>query len=81
MNNFGFTHTVTANIGIGNNGQFAMTGPGTIDGTIYFAAANTGQFSLSNSTLKPSINNPLYSQPIVGSALGTINTLSSTLGA
>src|SRR5258706_8955902 len=40
-----------ANIGIGRNGQIGFSGPGTINGQVDFAAPNTGQASVSNTTI------------------------------
>jgi len=76
--------TITGNIGIGS-GSFIAQGPGTstINGSIEFAAANSGQFSSSNTNYTPALSagvNPLYSQSAVTSALNTINSLSTTLG-
>src|SRR5438874_1636206 len=43
--------TITGNIGIGGTGKFSGAGPATLNGTIYFSAADTGQFSTSGSIL------------------------------
>src|SRR5580658_4703545 len=69
--------TITGNIGIGSTGKFAATGPGTIDGNIDFSAANTGQFSSSNTTINGTEN---YSQSDVFTDLTDVNNFSSTVG-
>lgn len=43
--------TVNSNIGIGDNGGFIASGSGTINGTVEFAAPNTGQFNLDDSNI------------------------------
>lgn len=68
---------INGNIGIGGTGKFAATGPGILTGNINFAAGNTGQYSINNTTLNGSVN---YSDSEVSSALNTVNALSSTLG-
>lgn len=81
-----FASVWSGNIGVGGTGKFAATGPGSFNGTIQFSAAASGQYSCSNTTINgtfcptgaPSV---LYSQSNVSSALSTVNSLSSTLGA
>src|SRR5258707_13652504 len=43
INNFGTSGIWTGNIGIAGSGMLAASGPGTLNGNINFAAANTGQ--------------------------------------
>lgn len=68
------------NIGIGGTGGFQGNGPGSITGTIQFAAASSGQFSNSGVTLSPSSNNPKYSVADVATSLTDANLASQTLG-
>ena len=68
--------TITGNIGIGSTGKFAASGPGTINGDIDFSAANTGQFSSSNTTINGTEN---YSQSDVSTDLTDVNNFSSTV--
>src|SRR5436190_1017551 len=51
INNFGTIGVWTGNLGIGNTGQRHATGPGTLNGFIDFSAPDTGQASISNTTL------------------------------
>src|SRR4029077_5826312 len=81
-----FASVWSGNIGVGGNGKFAATGPGTFNGSIQFSAASSGQYSCSNTTINGSTCPPgappvLYSQSTVSNALSTVNSLSSTLGA
>jgi len=64
-------------VGIAGNGQFAATGPGTLDGNVNFAAANTGQASVSNTTINGTVN---YGVGSVQTIMNNLNSLSSTLG-
>ncbi len=70
--------SVYGNIGIGGTGHAQLSGPGTIGGRIDFSAANTGQYSASNTSGITSVN---YNVSAVSSALTTVNSLSSALGA
>jgi VPDSG-CTERM motif len=78
INNFGTTGIWTGNIGIAGVGKLAATGPGTLNGNINFAAANTGQASISNTTINGSVN---YGVAQVQTDMNAMNTLSSSLGA
>ena len=78
INNFGTTGIWTGNIGIAGVGKLAATGPGTLNGDINFAAPNTGQASISNTTINGSVN---YNVTQVQTDMNYLNTLSSTLGA
>ncbi len=77
INNFGTTGIWTGDIGIAGVGQLAATGPGTLNGDINFAAANTGQASISNTTINGSVN---YGVGQVQTDMNLLNALSSTLG-
>jgi PEP-CTERM motif len=82
VHQLGFNNSsIAGNLGIGGSGKFAGSNPGTITGDLEFSAADTGQFSNSGVTFVPSVNNPTYNVALVTSALNTVNTLSSTLGA
>jgi hypothetical protein len=79
---------ITGNIGIGGTGAFGSaggcSGPCLITGVVEFSNSNTGQFSTNGTTYVPALStgvNPLYSQSSVTSALSTVNSLSTTLGA
>jgi len=78
INNFGTTGIWTGDIGIGGVGKLAATGPGTLNGDINFAAANTGQASISNTTVNGSVS---YGVTQVQTDLNYLNSLSTTLGA
>ena len=91
INNFGTTGIWNGDVGIAGSGKLAATGPGTLNGSIDFAAANTGQASISNTT----VNGPMdCASPVaVGSGqacfglgsvqtvMNNLNALSSALGA
>ena len=71
--------TIDGNVGVGGAGKVQFSGPGTIAGRLDFSAANTGQFSNGNSkNVGPTSVN--YSVSAVTTALGTVNSLSSSLG-
>ena len=72
--------TVNGNIGVGNTGKLNDSGPATINGGIYFSAANTAQFANSNGSnvLTGGVS---YSVSQVTTALNTVNSLNTTLGA
>lgn len=71
--------TVNGNIGVGNTGKVAFTGPGKINGTLSFSAANTSQYSNTNSNnVGPSSVH--YSVSQISTDLSSLTTLSSTLG-
>src|SRR4029077_19651625 len=78
INNFGTTGIWTGDIGIAGVGKLAASGPGTLNGNINFAAPNTGQASISNTTINGSIN---FGVSAVQTLMNTLNTLSATLGA
>jgi hypothetical protein len=78
INNFGTTGIWTGDIGIAGAGQLAASGPGTVDGNIDFAAPNTGQASISNTTINGTVN---YGVAGVQTIMNNLNNLSSTLGA
>src|SRR5258705_2199626 len=69
--------TVNGNVGVGNNGQANLGGPGTISGRIDFFAPNTGQLSGSNVTVGGGGN---YNVAAVAAALNTGNNLNISLG-
>jgi choice-of-anchor A domain-containing protein len=73
--------TINGNVGVGGAGVVQFSGPGTISGRVDFSAAtNTGQFHNSNgSNVGPSSVN--FNVSAVTTALGQINSLSTTLGA
>jgi hypothetical protein len=78
INNFGTTGIWTGDIGIAGVGKLAATGPGTLNGNINFAAANTGQASISNTTINGTVN---YGVGSVQTIMNNLNKLSSDLGA
>jgi hypothetical protein len=78
INNFGTTGIWTGDIGIAGVGKLAASGPGTLNGNINFAAPNTGQASISNTTIIGTVN---YGVAPVQTIMNNLNTLSSTLGA
>ena len=72
--------TVNGNVGVGGTGTVQFSGPGTINGSLYFYAPSTGQYSNTNgSNVGP--NSVVYSVNLVNTALNTVNSLNSTLGA
>src|SRR5215471_6122107 len=78
INNFGTFGTWTGDIGIAGTGKLAASGPATLNGNINFAAANTGQASISNTTIDGTVN---YNVASVQSIMNSLNTLSSDLGS
>jgi hypothetical protein len=76
INNFGTDGIWKGDIGIAGTGKLAATGPGTLDGNINFAAPNTGQASISNTTVNGSVN---YGVADVQTKMNNLNTLSTTL--
>src|SRR5262249_6681750 len=80
VNNFGTPsgRVWNGDIGIAGTGQFGASGPGTLNGNVNFAAPNTGQSSVSNTTINGSVN---FNVPAVQTTMNMLNTLSSTLGA
>jgi hypothetical protein len=78
INNFGTTGIWTGDIGIAGTGTLAASGPGTLNGDINFAAANTGQASISNTTINGTVN---YGVSGVQTTMNLLNGLSSSLGA
>jgi len=77
INNFGTTGIWTGDIGIGGVGKLAASGPGTLNGNINFAAPNTGQSSISNTTVNGTVN---FGVTAAQTILNNLNALSSTLG-
>jgi hypothetical protein len=73
---------ITGNIGIGGTGAFApaggCSGPCTINGTVEFSAANTGQYGTNGGTTVT--GGATYSNSNVSTDLTNLNTLSTTLG-
>lgn len=71
--------TVNGNIGVGLNGRATDSGPSTINGSLNFSAANTGQFSNNNNAdvITGGVN---YNVGSVTSALNDVNLLNTTLG-
>jgi len=78
INNFGTTGIWTGNIGIAGVGKLAATGPGTVNGDINFAAPNTGQASISNTTVTGTVN---YGVTDVQTKMDALNGVSTVLGA
>jgi hypothetical protein len=70
--------TVGGNIGLGHTAQANLGGPGTISGRMDFANGNSSQLSGSNVTVAGGV---FYNVGAVASALDTVNTLNTTLGA
>jgi hypothetical protein len=71
--------TINGNIGVGGTGVVQDSGPSTINGSLDFSAANSGQFHNSNpGNVGPS--SVMYSDSTVTSALGTVNSLSTSVG-
>jgi hypothetical protein len=66
------------NIGVGNTGQAKVSGPSTINGSIDFSAANTGQFANNNGSniITGGVN---FNVAAVTNALNTVNALNSAL--
>jgi choice-of-anchor A domain-containing protein len=68
--------TINGNIGVGGTGTVSFSGPGTINGSLSFSAANTGQYSNSNgSNVGPTSVN--YGTTNVTTALTAVNNLST----
>ena len=80
INNFGTpgNRNWTGDIGVAGVGQLAASGPGTLNGSVNFAAANTGQASISNTTITGTVN---YGVTSVQTTMNALNTLSTSLGA
>ena len=80
INNFGTptSRIWNGDIGIAGTGQLAASGPGTLNGNINFAASDTGQSSISNTTINGTVN---FGVPAVQTTMNNLNSLSSTLGA
>jgi hypothetical protein len=72
--------TVNGNVGVGLTGQATDSGPSTINGGLDFSAANTSQFS-NNNAADIIAGGVHYSVAAVASALSTVNSLNTTLGA
>jgi hypothetical protein len=72
--------TVNFNIGIGGTGKATDSGPSTVNGRIDFSAGNTLQFS--NNNIANVISGGVhYNVSGVTTALNTVNSLNTTLGA
>src|SRR5437867_6599962 len=78
INNFGTTGIWNGDIGIAGVGQLAATGPGTLNGNVNFAAPNTGQAHISNTTINGNVN---FGVAQVQIDMNNLNSLSSTFGA
>jgi hypothetical protein len=72
--------TVNGNVGVGGTGQMTDSGPSTINGQINFSALNTGQFSNNNAS-NVITGGVSFNVAAVGSALTSLSSLNSTLGA
>ncbi len=73
--------TVVGNIEVADSGGFtAMPGPGTVTGTVEFAAGNTGQYNLDDSDVVVS-GGPTYGAGNVTTDVSTLTTASSTFSA
>jgi uncharacterized repeat protein (TIGR01451 family) len=71
---------INGNVGVGGTGHAQFNGPGTIGGRIDFSAGNSGQFSNNNgSNVGPTSAN--FNVAAVTSALSTVNSLNTALGA
>ena len=69
--------TINGNVGVGGTGVVQFSGPGTIGGQLDFSASSSGQYHNTNgSNVGPT--SVVYSDSSVGSALSTINSLSSS---
>lgn len=70
--------TVIGNIEIANSGGFdAMPGPGTVTGTVEFAAGNTGQYNLDDSDVVVA-GGPTYGAGNVTTDLATLTSAAAT---
>ncbi|MBV8665594.1 MAG: PEP-CTERM sorting domain-containing protein [Burkholderiaceae bacterium] len=70
---------VNGNIGVAGTGKVAFSGPGKMNGSLSFSAANTSQYSNTNpSNVGPT--SVTYGKTSVQTDMNTLNTLSSTLG-
>jgi len=80
INNFGTTGIWTGDIGIAGTGTLAASGPGIINGNVNFAAADTGQDNISNTsfTAGHGVN---FNVAAVQTIMNNLNTLSATLGS
>ena len=72
--------SILGNIGVASIGLATDSGPSTVNGSINFAAANTGQFSNNNAgnVITGGVH---FGVGTVTSALNTVTALNSTLGA
>lgn len=71
--------TINGNVGVGGTGLMTDSGPSIINGTINFAAANTGQFS--NNNAADVFGGPNYGVGSITSAFTALESLNSTLGS
>jgi hypothetical protein len=80
VNNFGTPNSRFWNgdIGVAGTGRFNASGPGTLNGNVNFAAANTGQSTISNTTINGTVN---FGVASVQSTMNNLNSLSSGFGA
>jgi hypothetical protein len=80
INNFGIptSRVWDGDIGIAGHGLLGATGPGTLNGNINFAASDTGQATINNTTINGTVS---YGVISVQTIMNNLNTLSSTLGA
>jgi hypothetical protein len=80
VNNFGTPgdRNWYGDIGKAGTGKLAASGPGTLAGNINFAAPNTGQASISNTTIDGTVS---YGVAPVQSTMNSLNALSANLGA
>jgi hypothetical protein len=70
--------TVNGNIGVGGTGTVQFNGPGTINGTLGFNAANTGQYTNTNAgDVGPT--SIAYSVGAIAADLSDLTSLSATL--
>jgi hypothetical protein len=78
INNFGVptSRVWNGDIGIAGSGKLGASGPGTLNGNIDFAASNTSQASISNTTINGTVN---YGVGGVQSTMNLLNSLSSNL--
>jgi len=79
INNFGTPgdRVWNGDIGIAGTGKLQATGPGTLNGSINFAAGDSNQAGISNTTINGSVNYGVgYTQTI----MNNMNTLSYILG-
>jgi hypothetical protein len=71
--------TVNGNVGVGNTGKATDSGPSTVNGGIFFANGNTGQFSNNNNgtVITGGVH---FGDMTVTLGLNTVNALNTALG-